>query len=264
MSFVYEERPSTSPLVEAVWRTEDTSTGTYLAAADGAWDMIFITQNSQTKVLLSGPSSHAKPVRYKIGNRNLGIRFHPGVFFPTLPANSMLDVTNILPAASPQAFWFDQQAWELPTFDNADDFLHKLEDIGLVTKDPLIQSVLHGESPAVTLRSVQRRFLHATGLPPRYHEHIKRASRAVELLEKDQPIMDVVHRLGYADQAHMTRIIKRLSGCTPGQIVKKVKHARRLHSINGYGACGQMKVLNFNGGLHADQTVQNQHSPGAA
>ncbi len=264
MSFIYEERPSTSPLAEAVWRTEDTSTGTYLAAADGAWDMIFITRDGKTRVLLSGPTSHAQVVRYKVGNRNLGIRFHPGVFFPTLPANNMLDVTNILPAASPQSFWFDQQAWELPTFDTADEFLNKLENLGLVAQDPLIQSVLHGESPAVTLRSVQRRFLQATGLSPRHHEHIRRASRAVDMLENDQPIMDVVHRLGYADQAHMTRIIKRLSGCTPGQIIKKVKHARRLHSINGYGACGEMRVLNFNGGLHADQTLQNQRPTGAA
>ena len=45
MVFVYEERPSESPYVEAIWRTTDTSNGLYLAAADGAWDMIFTNQN---------------------------------------------------------------------------------------------------------------------------------------------------------------------------------------------------------------------------
>lgn len=264
MVFVYEERQSESPYAEAIWRTEDTTNGVYLAAADGAWDMIFVRQNDQTKVVLSGPSSRAVPVRYKTGNRNMGIRFRPGAFFANLPANTMLDVTTLLPTISPMAFWFDHQTWEIPTYDNADEFLNKLDDLGLLAKDDVVQGVLDGAQPPITSRSVQRHFLHATGLPPRYHQHIKRAAQAVQLLETGVPIMDVVHRLGYADQAHMTRLVKRLSGCTPGNIIKKVNRARRLRSINGYGFCAQMKVLNFNGGLYADQTLQDQHPRGAA
>jgi hypothetical protein len=42
MSFDYEEKPSTSRFVDVFWRTHDTSDGTYLAAADACWDMIFI------------------------------------------------------------------------------------------------------------------------------------------------------------------------------------------------------------------------------
>lgn len=40
MSFLYEERTIDSPSVSAVWRTEDTSDGMYLAAADGACDSL--------------------------------------------------------------------------------------------------------------------------------------------------------------------------------------------------------------------------------
>src|SRR5688572_28784258 len=97
MSFVYEERPSTSPYVEAIWRTTDTGTGAYLAAADGAWDMIFINEDGKSKILLNGPSSRATPVRYKIGNRNVGIRFRPGTFFTHAPVSTMRDVTAHLP-----------------------------------------------------------------------------------------------------------------------------------------------------------------------
>lgn len=264
MAFIYEERQSESPYAEAIWRTEDTTNGVYLAAADGAWDMIFVSQNGQAKVLLSGPSSHAVPVRYKTGNYNVGIRFRPGAFFANLPATTMLDVTQLLPTMSPTAFWFDHQTWEIPTYDNADEFLRKLDRLDLLAKDEVVQGVLDGTPQPVTPRSVQRHFLRATGLPPRYHQHIKRAAEAVELLETGLPIMDVVHRLGYADQAHMTRLVKRLSGCTPGNIIKKVNRARRLCSINGYGFCAQMKVLNFNGGLYADQTLQDQHPGGTA
>jgi AraC-like DNA-binding protein len=31
------------------------------------------------------------------------------------------------------------------------------------------------------------------------------------------PILDVTHELGYSDQAHMTRDLRRLTGYTPGQ-----------------------------------------------
>ncbi len=262
MVFIYKERPSTSPYAQAIWTTEDTSNGIYLAAADGAWDMIFVQQDGQHKVVLSGPSSRATPVRYKKGNRNVGIRFRPGSYFTNLPANTMLDVTRLLPIASAYTFWFDHQTWRMPTFETADDFLDKLARNGLLAKDGLVQTVLQGETPDVGMRSVQRRFLYATGLPPGYHQQIRRAAEAVKMLEKGTSILDVVHQLGYADQAHMTRVVKRLSGCTPGQIIKKVKQARRFHSINGYGVCAQMGVINFNGGINADQTLQNRDQTG--
>jgi AraC-like DNA-binding protein len=35
------------------------------------------------------------------------------------------------------------------------------------------------------------------------------------------PILDVAHDLGYADQAHLTRDVKRLTGYTPGQTKRR-------------------------------------------
>ena len=74
MSFDYEEKPSSSRFVDVVWQTHDTSDGTYLAAADACWDMIFIRSAEDVRVLLSGPSSTTTPVPYRAGNRNVG---HP-------------------------------------------------------------------------------------------------------------------------------------------------------------------------------------------
>ena len=37
------------------------------------------------------------------------------------------------------------------------------------------------------------------------------------MLQRGVPILDVTHDLGYADQAHLTRDLKRLTGYTPGQ-----------------------------------------------
>ena len=37
------------------------------------------------------------------------------------------------------------------------------------------------------------------------------------MLQRGESILDVTHELGYADQAHLTRDLKRLTGYTPGQ-----------------------------------------------
>jgi hypothetical protein len=68
MSFDYEERPSSSRFVDIIWRTYDTSDGTYLAAADACWDMIFIRSVHGNRALLSGPSTEITPVPYRAGN----------------------------------------------------------------------------------------------------------------------------------------------------------------------------------------------------
>jgi len=39
----------------------------------------------------------------------------------------------------------------------------------------------------------------------------------VARLQDQLPIADVAHELGYADQSHLTRDLKRLTGYTPGQ-----------------------------------------------
>ena len=62
MSFEYEEKPSGSRFVDIIWRTYDTSDGTYLAAADACWDMIFIRSEHGNRALLSGPSTQITPV----------------------------------------------------------------------------------------------------------------------------------------------------------------------------------------------------------
>ena len=47
MTFDYEEKSSRSRFVEGIWRTHDTSDGTFLAAADACWDMIFIRSDGR-------------------------------------------------------------------------------------------------------------------------------------------------------------------------------------------------------------------------
>jgi len=217
MSFDYEEKPSSSRFVDVVWQTHDTSDGTYLAAADACWDMIFIRGLDGVRVLLSGPSSTTTPVPYKAGNRNVGIRFVRGSFLTHVPATVMVDTTIALPMTADGRFTLAGQDWPVPTYETIEDFVAGLERGELLSDDPLVLAALRGDAPTASARSVQRHFSTVTGLTEKRIQTIIRARRAAELIQDGASILDVTYDLGYADQAHLTRDLKRLTGYTPGQ-----------------------------------------------
>ncbi|MCI0582075.1 MAG: helix-turn-helix domain-containing protein [Chloroflexi bacterium] len=220
MSFEYEEKPSGSRFVDIVWRTHDTTDGTYLAAADACWDMIFIRSVHGNRVLLSGPSSQITPVPYRAGNRNFGIRFHRGSFLTHVPTTTMVDTTEALPMPTAESFLLAGEAWPMPTYETADDFIAELERRELLSDDPLVNAVLHGAppvAPETSVRSVQRHVAQVTGLTANRIRQIVRARAAAERLRRGDSILDVTHDLGYADQAHLTRDLKRLTGYTPAR-----------------------------------------------
>jgi hypothetical protein len=217
MSFEYEDRASSSRFVERIWRTFDTSDGTYLAAADACWDMVFIRSEHGHRALLSGPSSTTQPVPYRAGNRNVGIKFRPGSFLTHVPATAMVDTTEALPMPTDESFVLAGREWPMPTFETADDFIAELERRGLLSDDPVAMAALRRAPVDGSVRSVQRHVSNATGLSAARIRRIERAREAAERLQRGASILDVTHDLGYADQAHMTRDLKSLTGYTPGQ-----------------------------------------------
>lgn len=217
MTFDYEDKQAASRFVDVVWRTHDTSDGTYLAAADACWDMIFIRSGEDIRVLLSGPSSTITPVPYRAGNRNFGIRFTRGTFMTHVDVAEMVDTTLQLPMPSPTTFELAGIAWEVPTYETVDGFVAELEARGLLCDDDLVRAALAGEEPPSSTRSVQRHVSTATGLTASRIRRIVRARAAAELLQQGQAILTVTHELGYSDQAHLTRDVKLLTGYTPGQ-----------------------------------------------
>lgn len=222
MSFIYEEKPARSRFVDVMWQTEDQTDGVYMAAADGCWDMIFTTtKEGSAMVRLSGPSTTTTPVHYKKGNKNLGMRLRQGVFFTHIPTSEVVDVTETLPMPSNNTFILGGHVLRVPTYDTFDEFVAELEQKGLLSEDPIVRAVLEGKKYGASLRSVQRRFGQAVGITPAYIAQIERAWRAVELLKSGKPIVEVVHELGYSDQAHLNRSIKKITGYTPRQTARR-------------------------------------------
>jgi hypothetical protein len=218
MGFRYEERRSASPFVDVIWHTIDESDGIYLAAADACYDMIFTTMpDASARVLLSGPASRPTELPYQAGNRSVGIRFTRGTYFTHVDPTEMRDRTISLPMPDRSSFELAGATWPFPTFAGADELLDVFDGRGLLAHDPVVDAALHGEAIEFSARSIQRHFQHATGLSPHRVEQIERARAAAARLRAGDAIAEVAYELGYADQSHLTRDVKRLTGFTPGQ-----------------------------------------------
>ena len=225
MKFVIEYRASDSPFVGQVWRSHSERTGTFISRAATHWEMVLTKYRGQTYFTVRGPETVATPMHCPWDDAEfVGIEFEVGTFMPILPPGRLSDGRDVyLPEASRRRFWMDGSAWEYPGYENADVFVDRLVRKGLLVRDPVVDRALHGDGADLSVRSVQSRFLQATGLTRRTMQQIERAGRAAALLEQGVSIADVVWRAGYFDQPHLTRSLRRFIGETPAQIAAAVR-----------------------------------------
>ncbi len=84
----------------------------------------------------------------------------------------------------------------------------------------LVDDALQGIGE-VSLRTIQRRFYLATGQPRRAVRQIERARRAAVRLREGVTAADVTQELGYHDQPHLTRSVRRYLGRTPAHLAHR-------------------------------------------
>jgi hypothetical protein len=220
MKFVFEERPSDSPYVDSVWSTQTANSGSFISVAESHWGMVVTRQNKNAYLTIRGPETKAMPSPVPANAEIFGIIFKIGTFMPDLPASDLVNEGMDLPEATGKTFWLHGSAWQFPDFDNADTFVDKLVREGLLVHEPLVESVLQGRPQPLSIRTVRRRFLRATGLTHGTIFQIERARRAMTLLQQGASILDTVYDAGYFDQPHLTRSLKHFFGQTPAQIVQ--------------------------------------------
>jgi hypothetical protein len=221
MFITFESRPSNSPYLERVWRCYSTSGGPFHSMAEGNLELVVTRVGGFVQVTLRGPVTQAATADCPANGEWVAIRFRVGTYFPGLPTARLLDHRDLhLPTTKDGRFWLEGEAWEIPGYENAEVFVTRLAKRGLTAIEPAVDAAIEGDPQFVSRRSVQRRFLRATGLTHAQFRTIERARYAVDLLRGGKGILDAVHDAGYFDQAHLTRSLKHLIGQTPMKILR--------------------------------------------
>ncbi len=214
-----QDRASGSPFVERVWRCHSEGTAPFLSIAASRCELVVSRLGGKVTVTVRGPETRATPMGDCPGDGEwLGILLKLGTFLPQLPTQTLVDAEVNLPTGSRNSFWLFGSAWQLPDYDNADTFVDWLVRKGELARDPVVDAALQGQLKDRELRTIQRRFLRATGLTQSAARQIERARYATYLLQQGASILDTVVEAGYFDQPHLTRSLKCLIGQTPAQI----------------------------------------------
>lgn len=230
MILCFEDRPAESPFVERIWRSWSGDDSDFVSVAFSNWEMVVWTQHGKTYIEVRGPETKARPAPVPGEAEFFGIMFKHGTFMPHLPVGKLVDNQITLPEAMGQSFWLNGATWQFPNYENADTFVDWLARDGLLVREPLVEATLQGQLKDVSLRTVQRRFLRATGLTQGAVYQIERARHATTLLQQGVTILDTVHEAGYFDQPHLTRALKHYIGQTPLQIIEKTEQLSFLYN----------------------------------
>src|SRR5215813_8715651 len=170
MTMNFVARESDSPYVDTIFRVWAEADCTPVCPAIGRWNLLLTRQDDHEYMKVEGPLTTSKRKINKGGTEWLVIRFKFGVFMPHMPIKSFLDGELILPDAVRKAFWLNSMAWQFPNFENVETFVDKLVQAEVLMHDPAIDAALQAQPQDLSVRTLRRRFVRATGLPQGYIE----------------------------------------------------------------------------------------------
>jgi len=226
----FVDRLSDSPFVERVWRCHSDRGGPFLAVASSHWEFVVSYVAGGTRFTFHGPETRAREVDCPADGEWLAIRFKAGVYMPQLPVSRLVNGNDVdLPPAFRGRVRVDGAAFEIPDFDHAEGFVERLVRRGLLVRDAAVSAALAGDEHAVRTRTLQRRFLDATGMSHAALRQVARARQAVMLLREGLPPGEVAAELNYFDQAHLTRCLRQLIGITPARIAGELRQLSYLY-----------------------------------
>lgn len=219
MTILYKDRLSDSPYIDSVIHGQTVGEGTTIRPAETHWHMVFVNLEGVRRALIVGPWSQSGRVSYGEGAEILWIKFKLGAWFSHLPVREFVDTETLLPETAGSSFWLKSAAWEFPNHETVETFVARLAREDILVRDPVVQTVLDGQQPALSPRTVRHHFLHSTGMTQNHIYQIERAQQAAELLRQGVSILDTVEQSGYFDQPHLTRSLKQWIGYTPAQLI---------------------------------------------
>lgn len=222
-----EHRPSDSPFIAQVWRAHSSGVDTMTSVANSTWELVVWTEGEQLLTTVRGPETRATTAPVPHDSSSLGILFAHGVHMPHLPVAGLVDAETPPRPARDGALRLRDEPWPLPTYEGAEQLVDALAEAGVLVRDRLVAEVLDGRDPQVSPRTVQRRVHATTGLTLGTIRQIARAREAALRLGDGDPILEVVHDLGFYDQSHLSRALGRFIGRTATQLAQG-RHTRPL------------------------------------
>ncbi|MFE1273230.1 helix-turn-helix domain-containing protein [Streptomyces sp. NPDC058758] len=214
MGLAIESRDSELPFVERVWRSRSDDVGRMMSVATPHWELVFWEHRGEVRAAVLGPEAKASVAPVPEDAEFFGISFALGTSMPHIPVSGLVGSNAPIPDVTRRSVWLKGSAWHVPDYDNAEAFVRRMVREGIVDADPMVPAVLDGTAPDVSERTVQRRFVAATGLTRGAVRQIDRARRAAVMIQEGTAAQEVVHLLGYFDQPHLARSLKRYVGRT--------------------------------------------------
>ncbi|MGF0315008.1 helix-turn-helix domain-containing protein [Nocardia fluminea] len=218
MGLVFETRLSDSPWVESVWTCRSDQVTEMTSVATETWGLVFWEQQGVPSAAVTGPEVATSTAPVPEGADFVGIQFAVGTSLRAVTATTLVDSGIVLPDVTARGFWLDGDRWETPRLDDAEALVERLVGHGVVVRDALVADTLRGLTPAITERTLERRFRAATGLTRGAVRQIERARTAALLLSAGDAPGDVIDKLGYYDEPHLARALRRFVGRTAGQL----------------------------------------------
>ncbi|WJV45465.1 helix-turn-helix domain-containing protein [Streptomyces flavofungini] len=235
----YAERPSAVLPGAVVWSKATAPDGTAGAPAvspvlpDGCMDLLW----TEGRLFVAGPDTHAYRPEGREAGRYVGIRFAPGTAPALLgvPAHELRDQRVEL-----ADLWGAAEVRRLTArVDGAEDPVAALEAVAgeraaqAPPPDPLLAQVVRllsaGRGVAETAaemglgaRQLHRRSLPAFGYGPKTLARVLRLQRALALARAGRPYADAAAATGFADQAHLARDVKDLTGLRLTELLGRV------------------------------------------
>jgi hypothetical protein len=205
-----------------IWAAECDSPTDFSSMASPRPGIGFARARGVTAVHLRGPATKAQTLSCPADSEYFGADFRLGAYLPMFPPAGLTNLKDaVLPTLSDGRILLDGRAWEMPTPDNLDVFIERLQREGLLVVDPVVEELHHeGTSRSMPERTVQSRFVRTVGVSRRKLMVIERAREAARRLLAGATIADVVFESGYHDQPHLTRSMRELIGHTPAEVAR--------------------------------------------
>ncbi|WP_406634043.1 helix-turn-helix domain-containing protein [Amycolatopsis sp. WGS_07] len=218
---MYRECPPPVPLrrlVRCGW--ESVERGPKRIVPDGCVDLVA----GHGEVFVAGPDTVAWTSMFPPGARLRGLRFQPGAAAAMLGVGADELRDSRIPLAD---LWNRRGAALADEILSGRDLTDAMADVAAeraATADPVVERMLTqlagpAQPPAETGRSerqARRLFTLAVGYGPATYRRVLRLQRAIALAPTTTTLADLAVAAGYADQPHLTRECRALTGLTPG------------------------------------------------